>query len=51
MLSETEGFPTQVDQRLAPPPAKKTAGQIEKETVKNYVQFIRGFRIYSPSTP
>jgi hypothetical protein len=27
-----KGFPPQADQVSAPPPAKKTAGQIEKET-------------------
>jgi len=35
MLQVAEGVPPQADQCSAPPPAKKTAGQIEKETLKS----------------
>ncbi len=39
MLSETEGFPP-ADQCSAPPSAKKTAGQIELETLKKRITNI-----------
>jgi hypothetical protein len=41
MFSENEGFRFQGS---APPPAKKTAGLIEKETVPFWRSFIQGFR-------
>jgi hypothetical protein len=40
MLSETEGFPPEADQCSAKPPAKKTAGLIEKETLKKRISNI-----------